>query len=466
MNMKKYIYLFAAVALFSACSSLDQEPSTSVSKSTAITSVQDLANAVNGAYYLACYGDQMSMASEMAIYADELGPDANVDRGSGQYAQKIHERSVTNNDSYDIYYYLYKAIANINQALAAAENLDADEDEIAPYIAELYGMRGLFHFHLATFFAPIPTSGSTNTMGIVLSTDVYDLDHKAPRATLDQTYQQIVDDLTTCINSGLNKAKKDGHVNYWAAMALRARANLYWGKNDSALADAKRVIDNSPYTLFTRANYVASWSAQDGVDEMIMQYIQDDTYNAQRYNPGYYTHPDGYTEYLVTTDFYNFMKADLNDIRSEMVAWRTSENGSGVDGYYPLKYPGKTGSSVPLYANNIKVVRLSEMYLIAAEAALKTGATPATAAGYLNTLRQNRIAGYTDVATTDIDDIINERRKELFAEGQIAFDYWRNGKSLKSGAITFAPDDYRNVLPIPKEELDICGDILVQNPGY
>ena len=464
--MKKYIYLLSAVALFSACSSLDQEPSTSVSTTTAITTVQDLANAINGAYYLACYGDQMSMASEMAIYADELGPDSNVDKGSGQYAQKIQERSVTDNDSYGIYYYLYKAIANINQALAAAEEIDADEDEIAPYVAELHGMRGLFHFHLATFFAPIPTSGSTNDLGIVLSTDVYDLDYKGARATLDQTYQQIVDDLTACIDSKQNKAKNDGHVNYWAALALRARAYLYWGKYNLALADADSVIQHSPYKLYTRDNYVASWKTQDGTDEMIMQYIQDDNYNAQRYNPGYYTHPDGYTEYLVTTAFYNFMKADLNDIRSEMVAWKTTENGNGVDGYYPLKYPGKTGSSVPLYANNIKVVRLSEMYLIAAEAALKAGDPVATAAGYLNTLRQNRITGYVNVATTDIDDIINERRKELFAEGQIAFDYWRNGKTITSGVRTFGPDDYQNVLPIPKEELNACGDILVQNPGY
>ena len=461
--MKKIIYITLVAAIMGACSTLEQEPTTSVSTSTAITSVDDLAYAVNGAYYIATYGGQMSVSAEMALYGDVIGPDSDVKNGSGQYCQKLHERSVTSKDSYNTYYYLYKGIANINKALEAAEELeDASKEK---YIAELYGMRGLFHFQLATFYAPIPTSGSSNTMGIVLATDVYDITYTAGRASLDDTYEQIIKDLTTCINSSAVETKvNDGHVNKWAALALRARAYLYWGKYSEALADAKNVIDNSPYTLYTIDNYVASWTTQDGCSEMIMQYLTDDEYNAQRYAPGYYTHPDGYTEYLLTESFYNFMQEDPNDIRSKMAAWRETENGKGTDGYYTMKYPGKSGASVPLYNNNIKVCRLSEMYLIAAEASLKTTGASA-AVGYLNTLRKNRITGYTDATTTDINDIINERRKELFGEGQIAFDYWRNGKSFMSGPATYGPTNDYNVLPIPQDEIDVCGDILKQNPG-
>ena len=462
--MKKIFYTILAVGMLGACQTLDQEPSTSITADTAIQSVEDLAKAVNGAYYLATYGDQFTLASELAIYADELGPDSKVDKGSGQFAQKIHERSITSNDSWNAYGYLYRAIANINKAIEKAKALE-DQDGAAPYIAELIGVRGLFHFHLATFFAPIPTSNNTkNTMGIVLSTEVYPLDYKGARATLDQTYQQIIDDLTTYIKTGYNKDKMDGHLNYWAALAIRARAYLYWGKNAEALADAKEVIEKSPYKLYTPANYVSVWAEDNAGDEVILEYVQDDDYNAQRYAPGYYTHPDGYTEFLVTDEFYNFMQANPKDIRSKMVAYRASETGKGTPGYFPMKYPGKKGSAVPLYSHNIKVVRLAEMYLIAAEASLKKDGA-AAAVPYLNTLRKNRIEDYTDATTTDIDDIINERRKELFAEGQIAFDYWRNGKSITSGARTFAPDDDFNVLPIPKEELDVCGKVLVQNPG-
>ncbi|MBQ7072845.1 MAG: RagB/SusD family nutrient uptake outer membrane protein [Bacteroidales bacterium] len=462
--MKKILYsIFIASTLLCACQKLDQEPSTSISADTAIQTVDDLAYAVNGAYYIATYGTQFTLASELAIYADELGPDSQVSKGSGQYAQKIHERSITPLDSWNAYGYLYRAIANINKALVKAQDLE-DQEGAAPYIAELTGLRGLFHFHLATFFAPIPTSGSSNTLGIVLSTEVYPLDYKGARASLDETYQQIIADLTTYINTGVNKDKMNGHLNYWAAVAIRARAYLYWGKYAEALADAQNVINNGPYKLYTRDNYVGVWATDDG-DEIILQYAQDDDYNAQRYAPGYYTHPDGYTEYLVTDEFVEFIQSNPDDIRSQMVAFRTTETGKGQDGWFPMKYPGKKGSNVPLYSHSIKVVRLAEMYLIAAEAALKTSGA-ASAVGYLNTLRKTRIDNYVDVTTTDIDDILNERRKELFAEGQIAFDFWRNGKTVQSGVITCAPDDYRNVLPIPKDELDLCGDVLKQNPGY
>lgn len=140
--MKKIFYSILAVAAFCACQGLDQEPSTSVSTSTAIQSVEDLAFAVNGAYYRATYGDQLTMASELAIYADELGPDSNVEKGSGQLAERIHNRTVTSNDSFNAYAFLYRALANINKALEVAQTLE-DQEAAAPYIAEMYGMRGL-----------------------------------------------------------------------------------------------------------------------------------------------------------------------------------------------------------------------------------------------------------------------------------------------------------------------------------
>ena len=71
--------------------------------------------------------------------------------------------------------------------------------------------------------------------------------------------------------------------------------------------------------------------------------------------------------------------------------------------------------------------------------------------------------GYRNVT---MKDIMDERRKELFAEGHIAFDYWRNGMSVNTAMGEIPPDDYRTVLPLPKEEIDIAKGRLLQNPGY
>ena len=158
--MKRLLYILCAAAI-TACSALDQNPSTSTTTDTAITTVGDLANAVNGAYYIATYGTMLTMGSELAIYADLVGPDSYQPASSGQNASKIAAFTLTPADTYAAYGYPYMALANVNNAIEQAAKLE-DQEGAAPYVAELYAMRGLFHFHLATFFAPIPTSGSTN----------------------------------------------------------------------------------------------------------------------------------------------------------------------------------------------------------------------------------------------------------------------------------------------------------------
>lgn len=462
--MKKLIYILPVILMTAACDALDQNPSTSVTTETAITSVEDLANAVNGVYYVATYGTMLTVASEMAIYADLIGPDSYQPASSGQNASRLAQFSMTPNDTYNIYYYLYAGIANVNSALEKGAALE-DKDAAAPYMAELYGLRGLLHFYLATFFAPLPTAGSENNMGVVIADKVFDIDHIGERASLSDTYGFIIGDFTKAIESGLNKERNTGHMNYWAALALRARAYLYNGNYSLALADAQEVLSESPYSFYTIENYTKVWS-QEGADEMILEFLQTDSYNAQRYAPGYYTSPRGYSEYGVSPEFYAWMQSDPADIRSKLVADCSVAPDGAADyntGYYPLKYPGNAGASVPAYTNNIKVIRLSEVALIAAEAALKEGGD---AAQYLNMLRANRISGYADVASVTLDDILNERRKELFAEGQIAFDYWRNGRTVVNGSLSTGPDNYRTVLPIPKEEMDVAKGILKQNPGY
>ena len=461
--MKKSIYTLSAVLLTTAaCDALDQDPSTAVTVDTAITSVDDLANAVNGAYYVATYGTTLTVASEMAIYADLAGPDSYQPASSGQNASRMAQFSLTANDTYNAYFYLYSALASINNALEKAALLE-DQEAAAPYVAELYAMRGLFHLHLATFFAPIPTSGNPNHMGIVLADRVFDVNYIGERASLEDTYDFIINDFTKAVDSGLNKDRNTGHMNYWASLALRARANLYAGNWQQALDDAEELINDSPYRLYTIDNYMKSWS-QEGADEVIMEYLQTDTYNPQRYAPGYYASPRGYSEYGVSPEFYAWLQEDPFDVRSRAVADYSVAPSGDPDyntGYYPLKYPGNSGASVPAYTTNVKVFRLSEAVLIAAEAAYRTGAD---AAFYLNMLRRNRIQGYEDVSTADLREILDERRKELFGEGQIAFDYWRNGMTVVKEGFSVGPHDGKTVLQIPKEEIDLAKGKLVQNP--
>ena len=73
--------------------------------------------------------------------------------------------------------------------------------------------------------------------------------------------------------------------------------------------------------------------------------------------------------------------------------------------------------------DNLKVLRLAEVYLIAAEAAYRTN-DEATALGYLNDLMAQREPGFTyaSAGAALLTDIITERRKELAFEGDRLFD--------------------------------------------
>ena len=476
---KKILYsLLAAFVLFSAsCSKsfLDEESSTSLPASSAIRSVTDLTSAVNGVY-MQLLGDpdqsfRFYYGGDFALYADIKGPDmyspdANLNQLSpvGRY---VHEP--LSNFSSGYYKTMYVALARVNDILTKSSVLNVSDDKKAAFddaIGQLYALRGLIHFDLARLYAKLPTVATDlndANSGIVLADRPIDASVKASRSTLKETYDLIVSDFTKSLPL-LSKTKTIGKINYWAAEALRARVFLYLNDNSKALADAADVIAHSSYSLYRIDNYTTVWD-KEGTDESLFEVLATEKYNAQRNSIGYYTSPSGYPEVAATANFVSFLEADPNDIRSKMIG-EQSDNGE-FKAYYPLKYPGRSGS---IYVNNAKVIRLSEVYLIAAEAALKGGAAlgAESAVNYINRLRANRISGYNPVASITLDDLLNERRKELFAEGHIAWDYWRNGKSFTKPEVkgVIAGSIPTAIVAIPFREIQITGSKLVQNPGY
>jgi len=132
--------------------------------------------------------------------------------------------------------------------------------------------------------------------------------------------------------------------------------------------------------------------------------------------------------------------------------------------------------------NDFAVFRLSEMYLIYAEAALRgsTIADNTTALKYFNLVRE-RAYGHPNVAGTDSDfpsinlqNVLDERGRELYWEGHRRTDLIRYGL-LTSGTYTWpwkggvlsgtAVSSNYNLLPIPQNNI-IANPNLTQNPGY
>jgi len=184
------------------------------------------------------------------------------------------------------------------------------------------------------------------------------------------------------------------------------------------------------------------------------------------------------------------MRSDPDDMRNEMLYYdQTSTDDPNTWGRV-LKYPGNGNtkaiivahqeSGAPLvvsaYAGNVSVFRLSELYLIAAEAAIKkTPSDQTNAAYYLNAIVERGNPDATvATASVNLDRILTERRKELCAEGHRFFDLIRNKRNIvrspsprvfdNNAPLLIEWDYYKVIFPIPQNELNI--NPLIQNDGY
>jgi hypothetical protein len=138
---------------------------------------------------------------------------------------------------------------------------------------------------------------------------------------------------------------------------------------------------------------------------------------------------------------------------------------------------GVLGSNPTWVDTDYPMFRLGEAYLIYAEAVLRGGAggSMANALSYFNALRQRAYGNTTgNKATITLDDILDERARELYWEGKrrtdlIRFDKFTTGAYLwpwKGGvADGRAVEAFRNLYPIPAPEIN-SNPQLKQNYGY
>jgi len=149
------------------------------------------------------------------------------------------------------------------------------------------------------------------------------------------------------------------------------------------------------------------------------------------------------------------------------------------------KYSGSTTFSgdkgtANYTAVNIKVIRLSEVYLIAAEAALKATTVDKTkAAKYAQEIHQRspNLPAITAANVTE-DLILAEKSKEFFGEGLRYFDMIRLNKtinfddafaaiSIPSRPASINRSFAKYILPISEDEMLANPGIKAQqNPGY
>lgn len=375
---------------------------------------------------------------------------------------------------------MYRTIVNSNIIISKGEQLSvpsSEQAEVSHLVGEAYTMRALAHFDLLRFYAA-PYNSTVNAahigIPIISKSGTSKEDVLNPkRNTVKEGYDLIVSDLKKAITLmpatpvGFAAANK-GHISQFAAKALLARVYLYMEDWVNAEAIATEVIASNKFTLLSNANYQGgstNFRTQNNT-EAIFEVVYNSTSNLGTDRlAAFLFQSSSYGDGLATDDLFNLYTS--TDVRKAFMsrASRTSaENPANVI----TKYNNTT-----TFEEGVKVIRLSEVYLIRAEARAKQTGKDALAAADLDVVAKRADASAATTTATGLalqNLILLENRKEFAFEGHRLFDLTRNKLAFtkyRTGGLTIpiANTSLKTVLPIPLAEMNVNTN-MEQNEGY
>ena len=482
--MKKYIFtVLALVAVVTGCKKgfLTEEPHLAQSNVLTLSTFDGLDKATAGAYGpLASgnwYGAHFILDHEMKTMNGKRWGDKFEDYDSGRYTDQYAINYNPNNTS-PLWGTAYYVIMAANSVIDKIDNpgetvYEASEQDLKNLKAECLFLRALAHFDLVRVYAhPYNYTSDASHFGVPVVT-VPDSEATPPRETAAKTYSSIIEWLTeaeSIIDPDYQRGGcKDpkATANLEAIQALLARAYQYTGQWQKAADYATKVINSGKFTMWTPEDLKDAACYRLDVPgkntEVIFEvYVNtSQSYGGGNENVWGMTSYDCYGDCGAAQDVLDLY--DQGDVRSTLYSADASGNA-----LFTLKYFGKGLGTID--ANNIIVLRLSEMYLIRAEAALNGAKGDFNATADLKTIADNRGA---KPSTSSKEGVYTELAKEFAWEAHLWFDLARTGRDMTrndiSGSVpkTLKAKDYRWAMPIPIREFNVNPSLKdQQNPGY
>jgi len=406
----------------------------------------------------------------------------------GPYDSFTH---TTTQDGIDRYWNsLYVGVKRANVVIEKIPAIAMDETLKTRYIAEARFNRGLIYFDFVRAWGGVPLVTTTNPP------------LKLPRATADEVYLQIIQDLTFAIDHLPLKSEYQGadlgRASKGAAQALLARVYLFRHDFTNAEKYALDVINSNQYDLepvFTDANGVNGNNGIESVFEVGALQSENTTSGGNQYanTQGVRGTPNrGWGFNRPSIDLRNSFEP--GDPRYDGTVINLGDTIDGImiqgDGSTPdITYdddgniieiecytqkvwvPGD--NTITQWGHHRRLIRYADVLLMAAEALNETN-KPGEALIYLNLVRERARQGNNtilpDITTTvqsELRDIIfTERRHELAMEGWRFWDLVRTGRASQAlDSLGFIAGKHE-LLPIPQSEIDISQGSLVQNPNW
>jgi starch-binding outer membrane protein, SusD/RagB family len=478
----KYIILslgIAASSIIASCDSLiDIEPEFVLDGSQRFNSLDDYEFSLIGTYAqfrsTAYFGNASGPAGAFSTLPDMMSDNlTETGESLANFRQLVNWDYAADNGAIEgLWTAAYRIIAQANITLRGIDAFANDNPGQYNRIkGQALAIRAYVHFDLLRYFADDLSINST-TLGVPYKT-VFNQDDIA-RPTVAQTWQGIFSDLSEAktllgnvdraVNGSANFSLR-ANIDAITIDAILARAYLYSGQHELAVAAATAVIDRVP--LAPRASFGAIWRDENiGSTELIWSV----PFNSGEGTPAanVYFASGNRSSFRPSNEV--FLQYDReNDIRFSSYFRRIGTRD------VVSKFLGKGNLTDGIV--NWKVIRVSELYLIRAEANAVLGNATAALAD-LNALRASRIAGYVPVELAGqllLDAIDMERRKELIVEGHRFFDVKRTTRDLMRTdcgtnftACSLVIGNRAWVWPIPIGEI-IANSLINQehqNPGY
>jgi len=485
--MKKYNIFFAALLIIGLASCkkkfLDVKPTNAGDPATAIQTAADAKVMING--LMSKMVSSSYYGRNFILYGDVKGGDLTIfSQGRGLDAMYTFNHSKTTNSFSGFWTQVYHCILQANNMISSIDRLKAGgtTENFDTYKGQALTARALMYFDLVRLYGK-PYSMDKSSYGVPNITDLLDAYAQPLRASVEQNYTQILKDLKDA-EPLLSKSKSNGYLNYYGNKAIQARVYLSMEKYPEALAAAQEIINSNVYKLYTNAEWVGSWKTQFGVESIFELGMFPNEGDLTTASLGFYLRRKAHggsaaLGFFMASDYFlNRLKQDATDVRWGVMSFDESSSthlGASYkySGSVALEGDGKSTTT----AVNIKVIRLSEIYLIAAEAAYYSDKT--LAATYLNQIRKRAPAlAPATAANITFDMIVEERSKELFTEGQRFFDMLRwnlpitfndefGTLTISSRPKTITRTFEKVLLPIPQDEINANPGLQAQqNPGY
>lgn len=384
------------------------------------------------------------------LSADEL---YNTNSSNSAY-NELRTNSLTAKNGildFNIWDRAYKNVYQSNICIEKLRTADKLPDRIKKQLlGEALFTRAFIYFYLVNIFGDVP---------LILGSD-YKENSVKDRSHSVMIYEQIIKDLleaeTLLPDSYITTDRV--RPNRKTVQAMLARVYLYTEKWDLAQSKSNEVIQSGVYSL-DPLNKIFSIGGNETIWQLMPIQPSWNTTEARQLLP-LSTSASALGQLALTENLIaSFQQEDLR--RSNFILSKTV---NGTTYYFAQKYKAVAIGTVTEY---YKVFRLSEQYLIRAEASAKMNNIDA-ALNDINTIRER--AGLAKV-TTDSKDIFilieKERRAELFAEwGHRWLDIKRTGRALdllKNKQPDISASDL--LYPVPNSVL-LSNPSIKQNPGY